>query len=602
MEKMQSPLSSIVTELMKSSKSSSTIAFGPVAVQLLKCVQAIQENKHIVVDIKPENFMLSSDAGKGSGTAAKLASRIRILDLALVKMWASIGSHRANEGTSTLEGTPLFASLNVHNGETPSRRDDLEALGYVIAELIMKLASGNPAMELPWSNGRSDEEIGKIKAAQVENANSEFYKQLGSPAVAKTMKEFLDTVREYSYKKTPDCEQLASLLSKLNVTIKKVLTPKKTSKVASKTTPKATTPASGPRTPSTVAGTKRVTRSRARTQEESDEEESSPHKIARDEHYMETEDTDSITDAQPFAAARPAHKLEEEGMDWEPTASDENQDPEPDQKPKAMVGLTIVVDGGPDKGTAVNLIQGRCETLIVGRNPVAQRGGATLALTRDGDVDDSHIQINLSISKKLQAIVVTDLKSSSGAFVGNDRIKKTSKIFRGQTVRIGNSVLIVKTLDGGKVADASQGGKTVGSNRAATLKRPGPQQTEVIEIEDVSPQPALKRRGMRLRVVEGPHTGEEYELEFGVSESLNIGSKPSGKAGTKNVSLHKDKSLKPNHVHIELLNHKKFKAVVVTDKSQGDLKVNRDKVKNKTQAFVSDRIEMGNSVLHVQSL
>ena len=98
-----------------------------------------------------------------------------------------------------LEAMPLYASLNVHDGETPSHRDDLEALGYVIAELVMKLVSGNPALELPWNNKASNKAIGQMKASQVKDTNSQFYYQLGSPNVVKIVKDFLDTVCGYSY-------------------------------------------------------------------------------------------------------------------------------------------------------------------------------------------------------------------------------------------------------------------------------------------------------------------------------------------------------------------------------------------------------------------
>ena len=109
-----------------------TINFGLIAVKLLECIQAIQEQKQVVVDVKAENFMLTCDKGKGSMDVEKLASRIRLLDLALIKSWKSMESHRENEGTSGVAGTPLYASINVH-----------ESRSYNVTVYMLNSSAGN---------------------------------------------------------------------------------------------------------------------------------------------------------------------------------------------------------------------------------------------------------------------------------------------------------------------------------------------------------------------------------------------------------------------------------------------------------------------------
>jgi hypothetical protein len=580
MEKMESPLSGIVPELLKHSKASQTIDFGPVAVQLLKCVQAIQDRKHLVIDIKPENFMFSSSGStaRGAGSAAtKLASRIRILDLALVQPWTSIGSHRSNDGTPGVVGTPLYASLNLHNGETPSRRDDLEALGYVIAELVMKLASGDASAELPWRGGKSDDEIGKLKLDHVNNINSDFYNKLGGPSVVKIMKEYLDTVRTYPFKKTPDYDDLATLLSKIKVPHPKVHSSRKTPPSATKAATDST-------------ANKRITRSRARALDDTDGDESSPQKVARDDSYMETEETPHAR--LPSRGLEPAKP-----MDWEPIM-DENEHPGTDLH--HTVGLTIIVDGGPHKGIAVNLIQGRCEAIVVGRKPTAKAGEAILALPDDAAMDDTHVRIELSVTKKLTGINVKDLKSTGGSFVGNEKIRSgnSMKIYRGDALRIGASSLRVKNLDAVQVGTAPRSKKATAGLKMSTDKSKTDKPVEIVELnEDVTP---LQRQGVRICIVDGPHTGESYELEHGISASVDVGSNPSGKAGGI-ISLKRDGKVKANHVQIELDGLKKIKAVVVTDKSKGATKVNRDTIK-KARAFINDRIHVGDSVLEIKSL
>ena len=111
MEKMDSGLSSIVTQLLHFKPSSEKIIFGPVAVRLLTCVQAIHDRNNIIRDVKMENFMLASGNGQGSSPEEKLASRIRLLDLALATQWTS--TYRETIEAENLVGTPLYASLKI---------------------------------------------------------------------------------------------------------------------------------------------------------------------------------------------------------------------------------------------------------------------------------------------------------------------------------------------------------------------------------------------------------------------------------------------------------------------------------------------------------
>ena len=111
---------------------------------------------------------------------------------------------------------------------------------------------------------------------------------------------------------------------------------------------------------------------------------------------------------------------------------------------------------------------------------------------------------------------------------------------------------------------------------------------------------ALKRRGVKLVVTEGPHKGEVHILERGKTESYTIGSKPSSKIGGL-VALKRDKRLKASHLTLTLSVTKKLVTVVITDKSKGGTQVNRDTV-NKGKAFINDMITIGDSVLEIRSL
>jgi len=66
-----------------------------------------------------------------------------VIDFGLAKRFKdNQGVHIPYQTGKSLTGTVRYASINTHLGIEQSRRDDLEALGYVMIYLIAK--------ELPW--------------------------------------------------------------------------------------------------------------------------------------------------------------------------------------------------------------------------------------------------------------------------------------------------------------------------------------------------------------------------------------------------------------------------------------------------------------------
>ena len=217
------------------------------------------------------------------------------------------------------------------------------------------------------------------------------------------------------------------------------------------------------------------------------------------------------------------------------------------------------------------------------------------------------------MTKKISAVRVFDLKSTSGSFVGNEKIRKGKdyRLFRGGSVRIGESVLTVNQLDPNASSSrresakppASTGRASTRSTRASRSTRSS--QPEVIEVDPPAKESnkkstGLKRRGIQLVVTEGPHEGETFTLESGGDETLIIGKNPTSTIGTI-ARLNKDKSLSATHLRIDLSATKSFVAVSITDKSKGRTVVNKNAV-NKGRAFVNDMIKIGDSVLEVQRL
>jgi serine/threonine protein kinase len=104
----------------------------------LKMVEILEyiHNMHIIHrDIKPDNFVL------GRGEKCK---NLYILDFGLAKKYRSSRTlkHYPMIKKKNLTGTARYASINALNGLTQSRRDDLEAVGYVLLYFLRG--------KLPW--------------------------------------------------------------------------------------------------------------------------------------------------------------------------------------------------------------------------------------------------------------------------------------------------------------------------------------------------------------------------------------------------------------------------------------------------------------------
>jgi len=100
--------------------------------QCIAALGAIHRMGVIHRDIKPANILIDE-----SGTC-------RLVDFGLSTMYIGVyGGHVENRTGRQLVGSPSYVSINVHNGNTPSRRDDLESACYVYAFIML--------YRLPWS-------------------------------------------------------------------------------------------------------------------------------------------------------------------------------------------------------------------------------------------------------------------------------------------------------------------------------------------------------------------------------------------------------------------------------------------------------------------
>ena len=156
-------------------------------------------NKHIIHrDIKPDNFVM------GKGAKSKY---LFLLDFGLSKKYRSSTTlkHYPLIKRKKLTGTARYASINALNGMTQSRRDDLEAIGYVLMYFLIG--------KLPWQgmvNKNKDERYLRIMEVKRDTTPEQLCK--GFPS---EFERYISYTRNLEYEEQPDYDLLKNLFLKV---------------------------------------------------------------------------------------------------------------------------------------------------------------------------------------------------------------------------------------------------------------------------------------------------------------------------------------------------------------------------------------------------
>ena len=131
------------------------------AKQMVQIIQAVHEKGFVHRDIKPPNFMTGlyrSENENNENNENNTSDKIFLIDFGMSRTYIDdkTRAHRSNKiRTSGIIGTPRYVSINVHDGNEPSRRDDLISIMYVVIYLVKG--------RLPWKAAASPESVAQIK-------------------------------------------------------------------------------------------------------------------------------------------------------------------------------------------------------------------------------------------------------------------------------------------------------------------------------------------------------------------------------------------------------------------------------------------------------
>ena len=192
MELMGKSLEEIFESLPKKKMSVNCVA--KIGIQMIEILEYIHKKYIIHRDIKPDNFVM------GRGDKSKY---VYLLDFGLAKKYRSSTTlkHYRMTKKKNLTGTARYASINALNGLTQSRRDDLEAVGYV----LMYFLRG----KLPWQGLRvKNKEDRYHKIMEIKQETSPSLLCHGFP---KEFKKYVEYTRNLEYEQDPDYEMLKNL-------------------------------------------------------------------------------------------------------------------------------------------------------------------------------------------------------------------------------------------------------------------------------------------------------------------------------------------------------------------------------------------------------
>eukprot|EP00756_Hemistasia_phaeocysticola_P013955 Hpha_TRINITY_DN15315_c6_g1::TRINITY_DN15315_c6_g1_i1::g.91383::m.91383/K02218/CSNK1, CKI; casein kinase 1 len=162
-------------------------------IQMLRRLEALHSVLHLHRDIKPENFVLGRK---------NFGHHVYLIDFGLAKRYwnPKTDAHCEYQDGKPLVGTARYTSLATHLGIEPSRRDDLEAVGYVLLYFIKGT--------LPWMGIKA---TGRDKIIKIGEKKESMSVETLTRGEHYCFRKYMKYVRTMKYDEQPDYHAMRRL-------------------------------------------------------------------------------------------------------------------------------------------------------------------------------------------------------------------------------------------------------------------------------------------------------------------------------------------------------------------------------------------------------